>query len=151
MSGWRELQPPNRRGRPSPPVLKGVPSVQWDVDGQRSLFFDLRWSVLFRVPTYGAYENHVMVAVARAEARGAPCAFCPLLPAGITAAEDQQLAGLVMWIPGGLVHFIAAIVVASGALRRRGATGSARISQCLILLPAAGYRLLPCSPPSQPE
>lgn len=25
-------------------------------------------------------------------------------PFGLTAAEDQQLAGLIMWIPGGLVH-----------------------------------------------
>lgn len=39
------------------------------------------------------------------------------LPGGLSAAEDQQLAGLVMWIPGGLVHFIAALIFAKGALR----------------------------------
>jgi putative membrane protein len=41
-----------------------------------------------------------------------------LLPGGLTAAEDQQLAGLIMWIPGGLVHFVAAIVFAYGALKQ---------------------------------
>ena len=39
-------------------------------------------------------------------------------PGGLTAAEDQQLAGLIMWIPGGLVHFIAAGVFAYGALKQ---------------------------------
>ena len=36
---------------------------------------------------------------------------------GLTPAEDQQLAGLAMWIPGGLVHAVAALVLMSGALR----------------------------------
>jgi cytochrome c oxidase assembly factor CtaG len=51
-----------------------------------------------------------------------------LLPGGLTAAEDQQLAGLIMWIPGGLVHFVAALVFAYGALNRNGAHRSTRIS-----------------------
>jgi cytochrome c oxidase assembly factor CtaG len=41
-----------------------------------------------------------------------------LLPGGLTAAEDQQLAGLIMWIPGGLAHFVAAGVFAYGALKQ---------------------------------
>ncbi len=41
-----------------------------------------------------------------------------LLPGGLTAAEDQQLAGLIMWIPGGLVHLVAALVFAHGALKQ---------------------------------
>jgi cytochrome c oxidase assembly factor CtaG len=41
-----------------------------------------------------------------------------LFPGGLTASEDQQLAGLIMWIPGGLVHFVAAIVFAYGALQQ---------------------------------
>jgi len=40
-----------------------------------------------------------------------------LLPGGLTAAEDQQLAGLIMWIPGGLVHFVAALVFAYRGLQ----------------------------------
>jgi cytochrome c oxidase assembly factor CtaG len=40
-----------------------------------------------------------------------------LLAGGLTAAEDQQLAGLIMWIPGGLVHFVAALFFAYRGLR----------------------------------
>ena len=35
-----------------------------------------------------------------------------MAPFGLTPAEDQQLAGLLMWIPGGLVHAGAALVIA---------------------------------------
>lgn len=41
-----------------------------------------------------------------------------LLPGGLSAAEDQQLAGLIMWIPGGLVHFVAALVFAYQGLQK---------------------------------
>jgi putative membrane protein len=34
-----------------------------------------------------------------------------MAPFGLTALEDQQLAGLLMWIPGGLVHAGAALVL----------------------------------------
>ena len=40
------------------------------------------------------------------------------LAGGLTAAEDQQLAGLIMWIPGGLVHFVAALLFAHAAMTR---------------------------------
>lgn len=40
-----------------------------------------------------------------------------LLAGGMTAAEDQQLAGLIMWIPGGVVHFIAALLFAYAAMK----------------------------------
>jgi cytochrome c oxidase assembly factor CtaG len=39
-----------------------------------------------------------------------------ITPAGLTPAEDQQLAGLLMWIPGGLVHTVAALAIAARAL-----------------------------------
>jgi putative membrane protein len=32
-----------------------------------------------------------------------------LTPLGLTPAEDQQLAGLLMWVPGGLFHLVAAL------------------------------------------
>jgi cytochrome c oxidase assembly factor CtaG len=32
---------------------------------------------------------------------------------GLTALEDQQLAGLVMWVPGGLVYIGAALALAA--------------------------------------
>lgn len=34
-----------------------------------------------------------------------------MAPFGLTAAEDQQLAGLLMWIPGGLVHALVALAL----------------------------------------
>jgi hypothetical protein len=40
----------------------------------------------------------------------------PLLSA---AAEDQQLAGLIMWIPGGLFHLCAALVFLGRWLTRK--------------------------------
>ena len=40
-----------------------------------------------------------------------------MTPFGLTPAEDQQMAGLLMWIPGGLVHAGAALVLLGAALR----------------------------------
>jgi len=34
-----------------------------------------------------------------------------LAPFGLTPAEDQQIAGLIMWVPGGLVHLVVALVL----------------------------------------
>ena len=44
-----------------------------------------------------------------------------LAPFGLTPAEDQQLAGLLMWIPGGMVHAVAALALVYGALGVRRA------------------------------
>lgn len=40
-----------------------------------------------------------------------------LTPFGLTPIEDQQLAGLLMWIPGGLVHAAAALLLLGSLLR----------------------------------
>jgi putative membrane protein len=40
-----------------------------------------------------------------------------MAPFGLTPAEDQQLAGLLMWVPGGLVHAGAALIVMRRLLR----------------------------------
>ncbi len=42
-----------------------------------------------------------------------------MAPFGLTAAEDQQIAGLLMWIPGGLVHAAAALILVGAALKAR--------------------------------
>lgn len=39
-----------------------------------------------------------------------------MAPLGLAPAEDQQIAGLIMWVPGGLVHAIAALVIVRGLL-----------------------------------
>ncbi len=35
----------------------------------------------------------------------------PPAPFGLNPAEDQQIAGLIMWIPGGMVHAVAALLL----------------------------------------
>jgi cytochrome c oxidase assembly factor CtaG len=40
-----------------------------------------------------------------------------MAPFGLTPAEDQQLAGLIMWVPGGLIHAGAALIVMRRILR----------------------------------
>ena len=50
-----------------------------------------------------------------------------MAPFGLTPAEDQQVAGLIMWIPGGLVHAAAALVLMRQLLRRRPAQGAASV------------------------
>lgn len=41
-----------------------------------------------------------------------------MMPFGLTPAEDQQAAGLLMWIPGGVVHAAVALGILAGSLRR---------------------------------
>jgi len=53
----------------------------------------------------------------------APYAALGLTPAGLTPAEDQQLAGLIMWVPGGLYHLAAALWFLAQAIS--GRTGGA--------------------------
>lgn len=50
-------------------------------------------------PWYGAYAN------------------LGLAPFGLTPLEDQQLAGLLMWVPGGAVHAGAALAMIAAALK----------------------------------
>ena len=48
-----------------------------------------------------------------------------MAPFGLSPAEDQQLAGLIMWIPGGLVHAGAALVIIAALVRRPSTAGVA--------------------------
>lgn len=43
-----------------------------------------------------------------------------LTPFGLSPAEDQQLAGLIMWVPGGLFHLAAALLFIGRWLSRGG-------------------------------
>jgi len=43
-----------------------------------------------------------------------------MTPFGLAPAQDQQLAGLLMWVPGGLVHALAALVLLGRWLDERG-------------------------------
>jgi putative membrane protein len=44
-------------------------------------------------------------------------------PWGLTQMEDQQLGGLIMWVPGGMVFLVAALALAASALKRMEAEG----------------------------
>jgi cytochrome c oxidase assembly factor CtaG len=44
-------------------------------------------------------------------------ALLGMTPMGLSPIEDQQLAGLLMWVPGGMVHAAAALVVIGSALK----------------------------------
>jgi cytochrome c oxidase assembly factor CtaG len=50
-----------------------------------------------------------------------------MMPFGLTPAEDQQLAGLIMWVPGGLVHAAAALVLLQFYIRQE--TSAAKLRQ----------------------
>jgi putative membrane protein len=49
-----------------------------------------------------------------------------LTPFGLTPAEDQQLAGALMWAPGGVFHAVVAAVLLAGVLRDRPSAEAAR-------------------------
>jgi cytochrome c oxidase assembly factor CtaG len=53
-------------------------------------------------------------------------ALLGMAPFGLTPTEDQQLAGLLMWIPGGLVHAGAALLLIGLALREAGPPAALR-------------------------
>jgi putative membrane protein len=51
---------------------------------------------------------------------------------GLTPLEDQQLAGLIMWIPAGLIYLAALLPLVAGALapqERRGRSASREVSK----------------------
>jgi PQQ-dependent catabolism-associated beta-propeller protein len=49
---------------------------------------------------------------------------------GLSALEDQQLGGLIMWVPAGLVYIVAGLALCAGWLRE----SDRRVGQTLVLL-----------------
>jgi putative membrane protein len=102
----------------------------------------LFWSAMLNGRGRGAYGPAVLCLFATSVvsgALGALMAFAQspwypryaalgLSPFGLTPTEDQQVAGLLMWIPGGLVHAIAALALIGQALRSRPALSQASSS-----------------------
>lgn len=73
---------------------------------------------------------------------------------GLTALEDQQLAGLVMWIPGGAAYVLAAVLVVAGWLRaaeHRAAAGGVLALVLTVLLGGCGGSDLAGPPAEVPE
>ncbi|HEX7964157.1 MAG TPA: cytochrome c oxidase assembly protein [Gammaproteobacteria bacterium] len=59
-----------------------------------------------------------------------------VLPWGLDPLEDQQIAGLVMWIPAGLVHVTTLATLFLGWLRQAEREAQATVSR--LILPAVG-------------
>jgi len=80
-----------------------------------------------RAAGYGAAVFYLFTTAVHTSALGALLTFSPTLwyPAygssaatwGFTPLEDQQLAGLMMWIPGSVGYLIAALALLAAALR----------------------------------
>lgn len=89
----------------------------------------LFWWSLFhsRTHSYGAAVLYLFTTAVHTSILGALLTFAPTLwyPAyqataplhGFSALEDQQVGGLIMWVPGGLVYLAAALVMFSLWLR----------------------------------
>jgi putative membrane protein len=88
----------------------------------------LFWHALLRRPQSGVAVSCLFVTALLSGALGALMAFSAspwyaryaalgMTPYGLTPAEDQQLAGLLMWIPGGALHAVVALFLLQRILR----------------------------------
>jgi cytochrome c oxidase assembly factor CtaG len=93
----------------------------------------LFWHALVRQPRAGAAVSSLFVTALLSGALGglmavsaspwyAGYAALGMTPYGLTPAEDQQLAGLLMWIPGGALHAVVALVLLRRILRDESPT-----------------------------
>jgi len=67
-------------------------------------------------------------------------------PWGLTPLEDQQLAGLIMWIPAGVAYLVAALAIAASWLRLPGRSLSVPRARAagVVTLMLAGFSLAGC-------
>jgi putative membrane protein len=91
---WTAMFDPALRARPALPV--GCLFVTSLLGGTLGAFMALSSS-----PWYAAY------------------ATLGVTGSGLSPVEDQQLAGLLMWVPGGLVHAVAGLALLGRVLRER--------------------------------
>jgi len=90
----------------------------------------LFWWALVRRSTYGAATWHMFVIMIHTSVLGALMALAPRVlylaqtadstAWGLTPLEDQQLAGIVMWVPAGTVYAGAALVFAASWIATSG-------------------------------
>jgi cytochrome c oxidase assembly factor CtaG len=90
----------------------------------------LFWWSVFRRSETGAAAWHVFVTMLHTSVLGALMALAPHLlyreqPAaaaawGLTPLEDQQLAGIIMWVPAGTIYAGAAVALIALWIRRAG-------------------------------
>jgi putative membrane protein len=91
------------------------------------------WAVIWR-ETRGAGAWHIFLTMLHTSILGALIALAPRVAYmsqtqyagewGLTPLEDQQLAGIVMWVPGGIVYASAALAMLAGLIRTAGRGGA---------------------------
>lgn len=113
-----------------------------------ALFF---WWAIFRSPRrdYGVGAVHVFMTMVHTGLLGALLTLAPhdAYPLqthdaplfGLTPLEDQQLAGLFMWVPGGLIYMVCGLSLLYGWISRRStSSGDASVSTPGLEPAAAG-------------
>jgi cytochrome c oxidase assembly factor CtaG len=90
----------------------------------------LFWWALIRSSDYGLAAAHLFVTMLHTGVLGALIALAPrvlyraqtadALQLGLSPLEDQQLAGVVMWVPAGIVYAAAALAFATLWIRQSG-------------------------------
>jgi cytochrome c oxidase assembly factor CtaG len=131
-----------------PFLFEATLESEWVHAAQHASFFGSAllfwWAILYgreRAFGYGAAVLYLFTTALHSSLLGALLTFArsvwypvyngTTLSWGLTALEDQQLGGLIMWVPAGLVYIIAALALFAGYLResgnraRPGAVGSA--------------------------
>jgi cytochrome c oxidase assembly factor CtaG len=97
----------------------------------------LFWWALIRRANYGAAAGHLFITMLHTSVLGALMALAPrvlyqaqtaeALRWGLTPLEDQQLAGVVMWIPAGTVYAGAALAFVALWIRQSAATADVSV------------------------
>jgi putative membrane protein len=93
------------------------------------------WAILrpgLRRETFGVATLYILTTAMHTSVLGALLTFAPSVwypvyadtaPAwGLTALEDQQLGGLIMWVPGGFIYLVLALLAFSAWLQSTATT-----------------------------
>jgi putative membrane protein len=124
----------------------------------------LLWGVVFRSPTRSGVEDGVSILVLFTAAMqsgllGALMTFAPKpwYPSymettaawGISALADQQLAGVIMWVPAGTIYLVATLALLATRLarleRQAPALGVTRVQGVPAIVPELGKAKTPAS------
>jgi cytochrome c oxidase assembly factor CtaG len=121
-----------------PALFQATLDSEWAHAAQHVSFLGtalIFWHAVFHGPKramgYGMAVVYLFTTALHSGALGALLTFASELwypryaataPAwGLSALEDQQLGGLIMWVPGGVGYFVAALALAALWIRRSGA------------------------------
>lgn len=122
-----------------PSLFDAAVATAWIHRVQHLSFFltaVLFWWALVRTAEYGVATWHLFVTMIHTSVLGALMALAPQVlyatqtagaaAFGLTPLEDQQLAGIVMWVPAGTIYAGAALIFMALWIGGASATASAR-------------------------